>query len=90
MTLEIQIFTLLYSFLFGIFYSIGYVIFKKWLYHRIWIIKMITNFLFCFSMMFLYYLVIEKVNGGILHPYGIISSFVGFCLGYLLFTKYKK
>lgn len=90
MELKIQCLTLLFSFLFGIFFYIGYRLSKKWLYHKFLFIKIISSCAFCMTEVFLYYLLLEKVNNGILHSYGILSFFVGVCFTYLLFTKIQR
>jgi lipopolysaccharide export LptBFGC system permease protein LptF len=90
MQLDIQYFTLFYSFLFGIFYEIGYLFSRKALYHKKKGIKIFSSFFFCFLYAYLYYLVMEKVNNGIIHPYGILVSFLSIIMTYYLFTKKRK
>ena len=90
MSLKIQCLTILFSFLFGIFFYISYLFSKKLLYNRIIILKMIFSFIFCVLEMFFYYLLLEKINNGILHYYGILSFFVGVIFTAILFTKNKS
>jgi hypothetical protein len=35
-------------------------------------------------------MLLEKINSGILHPYGVIATILGALSGYLLFTKQQK
>ncbi len=90
MELNIQYFTLFYSFLFGIFFELGYLFSKKYLFHNKRYIKISTSLIFCFVYAFIYYLVMEKVNNGIIHPYGILSIFIAVIITYYLFTKKRN
>lgn len=90
MKLELQFITILYSFLFGMFYMLSYFFSYKILYHKNIYIKISSTIIFCFSNVYIYYLVLEKINDGILHPYGIITTILGMILSFVLFTKMKN
>lgn len=87
MSLKIQCLTILFSFLFGIFFYISYILCKKILYHRNLFIKIFLSFIFCMIEIYIYYLLLEKINSGIFHIYGFLSFFVGLSFTYLIFTK---
>ncbi len=90
MKLDIQIITLLYSFLFGIFYELSYLFLRKYLYYKKKYISYPLTLFFTLLFSFLYYLVLERANHGILHPYSIGLTFISCILTYSLFTKLRK
>ena len=90
MPLHIQLLTLCISFLFGIFFELSYLFLRKYLYHKNKYIQIPFTFLFCFLFSFFYYLLLENVNQGILHPYAILIIFIACIVTYSLFTKLKK
>ncbi len=87
MSLTLQIQGLLVSFLFGCIFSLLFnlsyhILFMKKKWERIF-----SNLLFGILMALGYFLLLKKMNDGILHPY----FFFPFCLGFfLLFPKTKK
>ena len=93
MILAIQIKTLLYSFLFGIYFSIfitlNYRITNKLKKN----LKIISTFLVIFINVLFFFLILMKVNNGIIHIYSILAILLGSILEYYLhhlFEKYTK
>jgi hypothetical protein len=80
MPLEIQIKSLLFSFIFGVFFAVMYNLNKRYIYGRERYYKIITTFLFIINLGFFYYLVLLKINFGIIHPYFLIMIYVGFVI----------
>lgn len=66
---------------------LGYFFSYKILYNKNKFIKISSTIIFCFTNIYIYYLVLEKINNGILHPYGILMVILGMVLSYGLFTK---
>ncbi|MGI6329471.1 MAG: spore cortex biosynthesis protein YabQ [Bacilli bacterium] len=80
MDLYIQInsllFSLCYGFFFGLTLNFSYNnIFKGLLYF-----KLINNFLFIFCHVLLYFILLKKINNGIMHPYFLLLFIVGFAI----------
>lgn len=90
MTLDAQINTLFYSFLFGIYFSliidVNYKITLK--LKKIYII--ISTFLVIFSSVIFYFLILLRINNGIIHPYGIILLLIGCLFEHIIEKQIKK
>ena len=87
MSLKIQIDSVLYSFLFGIYFSYILKLFKKYIYNNNIIIKTVSNLVIVIINSFIYFIGINKINNGILHPYTFITLILGF---YFIDIIYKK
>ena len=87
MSLKIQIYSVLYSFLFGIYFSYILKLFKKYIYSNNIIIKTVSNLVIVIINSFIYFIGINKINNGILHPYTFITLILGF---YFIDIIYKK
>ena len=87
MSLKIQIYSILYSFLFGIYFSYILKLFKKYIYNNNIIIKIVSNLVIVIINSFIYFIGINKINNGILHPYTFITLILGF---YFIDIIYKK
>ncbi len=81
MTLEVQIQSLIYSFVYGLFLALlmnlGYrYLFtgKKWR-------RYLFDFLFVLASAILYFALLRMINEGIIHPYFLLSLFLGAILG---------
>lgn len=97
MNLELQIQTFIVSFLFGIFFGIELKLNYKFIYQSKKIYKIMTTFFFVITNILVYFIILRKINNGILHIYGIIAIILGFLVehflsGYLstIFTKVFK
>lgn len=91
--LNVQIMTLIASFLYGVFFSILVNINYKYLYQKNIILRIIFTFLFVIVNVLLYFIIIKKINNAILHPYSFGMILVGFCLHYhthKLVVNHKK
>ena len=87
MSLKIQIYSVLYSFLFGIYFSYILKLFKKYIYNNNIIIKTVSNLVIVIINSFIYFIGINKINNGILHPYTFITLILCF---YFIDIIYKK
>lgn len=76
--LNIQIKSIIYSFLYGVFFSFLLNLNYKFIYYSKGVIKIIVNLLFILDNTLLYFIILRYVNNGILHYYFIISLFLGF------------
>ena len=87
MILKTQILTLFYSFLYGIFFgstlNINYKISQNT--SKLYII--IIHFLFVIFHILTYFFILQKVNNGIFHPYGLITLIIGVLVEHLLYIN---
>lgn len=94
MDLYTQIVTLVASFLYGIFFSLLVSVNYKYLYQKNMIVRIIFTLLFILINVFIYFIILKKINQAILHPYSLGMIFVGFCLEHhihhLVANHFKK
>ena len=81
MDLEIQIQSIVFSFVFGLFLSLIYNLFYFFLYNNFLILKILSNIIYSISMSLLYFNINYLINSGIIHPYFIFLIIIGFILG---------
>lgn len=90
MILRIQIFSLLYSFFYGIVFYILLEINHKILYNGKLFYRIIISFLFVIVNSLLYFLFLIKINNGILHIYFFFSMFTGYLLSFVIYRNFVK
>jgi hypothetical protein len=84
MKLDIQIYSLGYSFLFGCIFYILLDIFYNFVYVKKVILRIIFSFIFTMGMAIFYFVGLLYINNGYLHIYFIVSILVGYIFSYLL------
>ena len=77
-SLEIQIKSLIFSFLYGCIFYLFLSLNNKNIYNSKGIIKILTNIFFIFDNVLLYFIILKKINNGILHYYFIFSIILGY------------
>lgn len=77
MNLQIQIITLVFSFLYGIFFSILATVQYKFINHDKKWIRLSITFLFILVNVLLYFIGLRKLSEARLHPYLLIAFFIG-------------
>ena len=87
MILKIQIFSLLYSFIYGIIFYILLEVNQKFLYEGNIVYRIIISFLFVIFISLLYFLILIKINNGILHLYFFLTMFTGYLLSFVIYKK---
>jgi len=87
MALNIQINSFVFSFLFGIFFYLLININKKYLFYSKVYVKIIISFLFIFNNVLIYFIILKKVNNGIIHPYFFLVILVGCIFGNFVYKK---
>ena len=87
MILKIQIFSLLYSFIYGIIFYILLEVNQKFLYEGEIVYRIIISFLFVIFISLLYFLILIKINNGILHLYFFLTMFTGYLLSFVIYKK---
>ncbi len=87
MILKIQIYSLLFSFFYGIFVFFLLEINYKLLYTGKIIYRIIISFLFVMFISLLYFYGLLKINNGIIHIYFLIAMFTGYVLSFVVYRK---
>jgi hypothetical protein len=87
MDLKIQIFSLIFSFIYGIFLFIMF----KFEYKCIFLLRkryqIIFNFIYCIVFSLLYFFLLLFINNGCLHLYFLLLIVFGFLLSYHVSKK---
>lgn len=86
MSLSVQILSFVFSFFYGVFFEILLELNTKIIYSSKLFVKIIGTFLFVLFNTLLYFVILMKINNGILHIY----FFLCIIFGYTLTCKVKK
>lgn len=76
--LDIQIKSIVFSFMYGIFFSFLLNLNYKFIYYSKGLLKILINIFFIVDNVFLYFIILKCINDGIVHYYFILSLFLGF------------
>lgn len=76
--LDIQIKSIIFSFVYGAFFSVLLNLNYKFIYYSKGIIKLLINIFFIIDNVFLYFIILRYINNGIVHFYFILFIFLGF------------
>ena len=90
MALNLQIITSIFSFLFGMFFSLFLRVNYKIVYNSHKVIKFFGTFLVVMITVMAYFLLLQKLNNALFHPYHLILLIIGFTLGHYLEQKIVK
>ena len=88
--LNIQIKTIIFSFIYGCFFSFLLNINYKFIYLSKGIKKIVFNLMFVIDNVLLYFIILRYLNNGVLHFYFILSIILGFLSVNKLTSKYLK
>ena len=89
MILETQIYTLLFSFVFGMIFGFLVRINYFFLNHSNRLIKVLFTISFVTLFTLIYFIILEKLNSGIIHIYYFIMLILGFCLEQFIEKRIK-
>lgn len=78
MNLTIQLNLLTFSFFYGIFISLLINLNYKLLYNEKKLIKVLSTIIFVIINVLLYFIILLKINNGILHFYSLLTIILGF------------
>ncbi len=81
--LEIQIQSLLISFVYGMFIAFLYNYHYKFIYYKKKWLRFPFSLVFCLDATLLFFILMLKINYGLIHLYFILSAILGFILGNL-------
>ncbi len=90
MNLKIQIFSMIFSFLFGIFFSMAVKLNYRFLFLGRIRNKIMANFVFFIVMSLLYFFCLKKINEGILNYYFLLLFGLGWYFGNYVIAKISK
>ena len=80
MILSVQLKLLIFSFLYGIFLGVVMRFNYKLLYNSDYVLKILATFLLVISSVLLYFVILLKINYGIVHYYSFLTIILGFML----------
>ena len=93
MDISIQFKTIIFSILYGVFFSLMLSINYKYLIGNKYL-SIIVSLLFVIVNVLIYFIILKKINYGIFHPYEILCIVIGFIvenlLSHLVYKKIKK
>ncbi len=89
MTLLVQIQSLTFNFLYGIFSSFMFNLLYHLLFTNSMVLNIITNLFFLFTMSSLYFYFLFQINFGIIHIYYFLLFGLGFFCYNFLFKKIR-
>lgn len=81
MTLELQIQTLISSFVCGLFYSLTYNILYRFLYSKNKGVKFLSNILYTSIHVLIYFMLLMAINNCYFHIYFVMMLIIGFIIG---------
>ena len=87
MILKIQIFSLLYSFIYGIIFYILLEVNQKFALQFVRYVEMADIGYTAIFISLLYFLILIKINNGILHLYFFLTMFTGYLLSFVIYKK---
>lgn len=90
MDLNTQIKLIIFSLIFGIFFALMIDLNHKYLYTNKRYFKIIFTFFFVLVNVFIYFLILQKINNGIIHIYSIICIILGFFIEQLFIKQVVK
>lgn len=88
--LDIQLKSILYSFLYGILFNFLLKLNYKFIYYSKGIIKILINIFFIIDNAFLYFIILRYINNGIFHFYFLLSIVLGFIIVNKVTSKITK
>lgn len=89
MDIKTQINTIIFSFLYGVFFSIMLGLNYKYIIGSKKILGIIVTFLFIMVNVLLYFIILRKINFGIFHQYEVLFIVLGFIVQNIL-SKFIK
>ncbi len=81
MTLEVQIQSFVYSFLYGMFFSLMLNLHYTLLFQSKKWVQIILSFLFLLDHVLVYFIFLRWINQGIFHPYFLLLLYLGYFVG---------
>lgn len=90
MSLSEQFLSIGFSFIYGVVLSLLYNFNYNLLFNKEKVFKIVFNILFVLDLVLIYFLIIKKINGGIIHPYFYLLIILGFVSCFDVSKKLRK
>ena len=90
MNLKIQVFSLLFSFFYGILFSFLINVNYQFLFFKKKWVQIVVTILFLLDMALLYFLILKFINDGVIHIYFYLMIFLGFYVSFPIMKKIRK
>ena len=90
MSLSEQFLSIGFSFIYGVVLSFLYNFNYNLLFNKEKVFKIFFNILFVLDLVLIYFLIIKKINGGIIHPYFYLLIILGFVSCFDVSKKLRK
>ncbi len=87
MSINIQITSLLFSLLFGALFSLFLRINYKYIYKGPIVLKILINIMFVTDNILLYFIILKRINNGIVHTYFLLMILLGFVIAEYLYKR---
>ncbi len=87
--IDIQIKSIIFSFIFGLFFTFLLKFIYKLQNNKSLIIKVLTNLLFAIDSALIYFIIMKKINSGIIHQYFILSILLGVVTYNIILNRLK-
>lgn len=84
MTITVQLTSLLFSLIYGMIFCLLVKINYKFIYCSPIILKILINLLFVIDNVLIYFIILKKINGGIVHIAFLIMILTGFVISKLI------
>ncbi len=87
MILKVQITSIIFSFFYGFIFYTLLEINAKFIYQVKTPFKIINSFIFILFNVLTYFIILNKINNGIIHPYFLLSILTGYILALTIHRK---
>lgn len=87
MPIDIQVKSFLFSFFFGLIFSVLLRLNYRYMYKGSMILKIVITMLFVVDNVLIYFIILRKLNNGIIHNYFLLTILFGFVIMELIFKK---
>ncbi len=90
MNLKIQIISLLFSFVFGIIFSLLVNINYRLLFSKSRVFQIIMTLVFVINCALIYFFLLKFINNGVVHPYFYLMVLIGFYFSFPITKSFRK
>ena len=87
MILKLQIYSLIFSFVFGIVFFFVLELFRDFIYKKKYLVRIINSIIISLVNALIYFGILRKINYGIIHYYFFLMILLGYCLTKYIYAK---
>ena len=80
MNLKVQLYSFIASFIYGFFFFLMLEINSRFIYSSSKIVRIIASFLFVIVNVFLYFIILMRINNGYIHIYFFLCIILGYMM----------